>query len=226
MNNPPYLPAKDQDLLSWAVNFSTLLTAHPTDYGLVSGDAVAVAAATSPFVTAMPLATNPATRSSATIADKDSTKAAMLNVLRPYAVNISLAESVDDSLKVGIGVTARKTTKTRNSVTGISTRTEAAVTTNTTLTVTIAPLVTKNSKQKPVGALGWEVQVQGYDDEADPTWFQVFSAVFTKNLVEVDPSTWDEAAKYRFRTRWVGASLQGGRQNVGPWSAWQPLPVP
>ena len=40
----PYIPVKDADLANWLDNFSALITASPATYGLVAGDAVAIAA--------------------------------------------------------------------------------------------------------------------------------------------------------------------------------------
>ena len=41
---PPYIPARNANLIAWAANFSTLITASPGTYGLLAGDATAIAA--------------------------------------------------------------------------------------------------------------------------------------------------------------------------------------
>jgi hypothetical protein len=110
--NPPYLPSRDVDLAPWAINFDALLTANPTNYGLIAGDAVAVAAVVATFVSALSVATDPGTRTPVTIASKDAAKASMLAVVRPYAVRIARNQSVSDGLKTGIGVTVAVLTRT------------------------------------------------------------------------------------------------------------------
>ena len=78
------IPTKEADLYNWADNFSTLLTANPTTYGLVAGDATAVAAVVTPFKTAFDAASDPGTRTQALVGTKDAAKDAMLAVIRPY----------------------------------------------------------------------------------------------------------------------------------------------
>ena len=57
-----FLPAKDAELLSWKTDFSAAITATPTDYGLVAGQATAFAALLSAYSAALAIATNPMTR--------------------------------------------------------------------------------------------------------------------------------------------------------------------
>lgn len=111
-SNPPYLPARDADLGPWSDNFATVLTADEAAYGLVPADSAAVNAVVTPWLVALATATNPATRTSATVAAKDAAKSAMLVVVRPYATRISANPAVSDDAKVAIGVTVRNTGRT------------------------------------------------------------------------------------------------------------------
>lgn len=110
--NPPYVPSRDADLGPWSDNFSTVLAADEAAYGLVPADSAAVAAVVTPWLAALALATNPATRTAATVAAKDAAKSAMLAVVRPYAVRIAGNPAVSDDDKVTIGVTVRNTGRT------------------------------------------------------------------------------------------------------------------
>ena len=89
-----YIPQRDSLLLPWALNFSTLITASPATYGLLAGDATAIAAVYSAYNTAYGLAINPATRTPVTVANKDTAKITMLATIRPYAQSISLNAGV------------------------------------------------------------------------------------------------------------------------------------
>lgn len=109
---PGYIPSKDADLANWADNFSTLLTAAPTTYGLVTGDATAVATVVNAFLAAYSTAINPSTKTPVTVAAKDVAKIDMLTTVRPYAINISLNPGVLVDDKIAIGVNPRTSTPT------------------------------------------------------------------------------------------------------------------
>ena len=104
MNQPSYIPPKDADFDNWLQNFTALLTAAPTDYGLVAGDAVVCAAQYTAWHPAYLAATNPSTRTSATVAAKDGARVTAVATIRPYAQSISRNMAVSDLLKIGIGV--------------------------------------------------------------------------------------------------------------------------
>jgi hypothetical protein len=107
---PPYIPARDADLANWSNNFSTLLTASPGTYGLLSTDATTVSAVVAPWLTAYALAINPATKTPVTVAAKDTARFSMLATVRPYAQQISLNAGVLTSDKIAIGVNPRTST--------------------------------------------------------------------------------------------------------------------
>ena len=107
-----YLPEKDSALNAWANNFSTLISASPGTYGLMAADAAAIAAQVSLFSAALLLATNPATRTKGTVADKNGKKAAMKQVLRQYALMIKQNQGISDQAKVNLGLTINDPTHT------------------------------------------------------------------------------------------------------------------
>lgn len=103
----PYLPPPDADFDTWSANFSTLITASPATYGLVTGDATAIAAAVLAWHTAYLLAISPATRTPSTVSDKDSQRIMCQATVRPYAQNISLNAGVSPMDKTALGINAR-----------------------------------------------------------------------------------------------------------------------
>lgn len=107
---PPYIPPTDADLANWAANFNTLITASPGTYGLLTSDATAISAVTTPFLTAYSAAINPPTRTPVSVAVKDTQKINMLATLRPYAIQISLNAGVLTSDKIAVGVNPRTST--------------------------------------------------------------------------------------------------------------------
>ena len=100
----PYIPARDVDLVTWATNFSTLITAAPATYGLTPTDASNIAAAVAAYNAAYTLAVNPSTRTPTTVADKDTQKLAMIPIVRTYASQIRLNPGVMNSDKIALGL--------------------------------------------------------------------------------------------------------------------------
>ena len=220
--NPPYIPTKDADLGPYLLNASTLLTAAPATYGLVAGDAVALAAVVTPLLAALVLATNPATRTAVTIAAKDTAKSTALNVWRPLAQQISQNASVDPADQAAIGVTIRSSVRTPNTP-----PTDVPVLNIDSLLPNIASIryrstIAPTSKAKPdnVGSL----QIVGTfgatfttDPDAAPLIGSLTKSPFTL------PTPGQSGKKMTLWGRWVNARGSAGITSTGPWSV--PLEV-
>jgi hypothetical protein len=214
-----YIPSRDADYATWSDNFSTLLTASPTTYGLIAGDATAVAAVNTAFQTAYVIAVNPATRTSVTIATKDAARAASEAVIRPYAVSISLNSGVDVGDKAAIGVTIRSTTPTPIppplTVPGLTLR----LATPLQLTLGYVDTSLPDGKAKPFGAVGIEIwQSVGTVAATDPAQCS-YVATFTKSPLKLDFTSLDRGKVVTLFGRWITRSGSNGRAFVGPWSA-------
>lgn len=101
---PPAIPQRDNDLDAYVLNWKTLLTATPANYGLVAGDAVAISAQYTTFHAALLLVQNPATKTQVTVLAKDIARASMKVLLRAQYGIIKANPAVTDALKTGIGV--------------------------------------------------------------------------------------------------------------------------
>lgn len=109
---PSYIPPRDADLATWADNFSDLITASPGTYGLLAGDATVIAVVVAAYLAAYAAAVNPSTRTPVTVAAKDTARTNMIDLVRPYAVQISLNAGVLSSDKIAVGVNPRTSTPT------------------------------------------------------------------------------------------------------------------
>jgi hypothetical protein len=107
---PSYIPAKNANLLAWALNFSGLITASPATYGLTSGDAVAIAAQYATLAAAFALITSPSTKTAATVMAFANDKVTALALWRSYAQAISLNAGVTSAAKIAVGVNPRTST--------------------------------------------------------------------------------------------------------------------
>jgi hypothetical protein len=219
----PYIPAQDGQFDIWFANFSTLLTASPTTYGLVAGDAVIVAAAQAAWNAAYLLATNPVTRTPVTIADKDTQRTASEATVRPYATSISRNPAVTNMDKTAIGVNLPNTARTP--VPPPTTQPTLSLVTAQHFTHTLAykDTSTPTTKAKPPGAIGMEVwRVVQVGPSTDPaTATQI--GVFTKSPNVVGYTSPDIGKTATYWGRWVTRSGPGGQSQTGPFSA--PLSV-
>lgn len=108
----PYIPNKDSGFNAWANNFSTLITAAPTTYGLVASQATAIAATVAAWNAAYALVTSPATKTATTVAAKDAQRVTSLATLRPFAQLVANNAGVSSANKIALGLNARTSTPT------------------------------------------------------------------------------------------------------------------
>lgn len=213
-----YIPTKDADAVTWSQNFSDLITANPTDFGLVAGNAVTIAAVVTPWVAAYATAINPSTRTPASVTAKDNARAAMEAVCRPFAVQVSLNAGVTDENKTALGVTVRKTTPTPipEPTTRPSLTLSSAQFNLQTIRYSDADLPT--GKAKPPGAIGMELWVAvGTVPAIDPAQAS-FSAIVTKSPYNLPTNPADRGKVITMFGRWSTRGGSGGRAKVGPWS--------
>lgn len=219
----PYIPPQDAQFDAWFDNFSTLLTAAPTTYGLVSGDAVIVAASFSAWSPLYIAATNPVTRTAPAIAAKDAQRILSEAVLRPYAQSISRNPAVLNANKTAIGVNLPNSARTPipPPITAPSLSLASAI--HFLQTLAYRDATTPTSKAKPPGAVGMELwRYLSTAPGVDPTLASEFGVV-TKSPVAVGFSAPDVGKHCTYWGRWVTRSGPGGIAQTGPWSA--PLTV-
>ena len=152
-----FIPHKDSEFGPWAANFSTKITATPTAYGLIAGDATALATAVTNFTAALTTATNPATRTPVTVASKDTLKAVLIADIRSLAKRIQATPAVTASQKTELGLpvhdavptpVAVPTTKPTLDLRGIDRQSHL---------ILIADETTPLKRAKPPGVIGCEI---------------------------------------------------------------------
>lgn len=102
-----YIPAKDLDADAWFQNFNAQITATPTAYGLVAGDATAFDPLADAFSSALTIALTPSTRTKVTVAAKDSARAAVELKARQLAAKVQAYPSITPTLLEDLGLTVR-----------------------------------------------------------------------------------------------------------------------
>lgn len=101
-----FLPTKDATLLAFAQNFSTLITAAPTTYGLVVGQATALAALVTAFQTSL-AACEPGVRNKAAVFTKNTARTNLKTSVRLLAKIIEGQATVTNAQKAALGLNVR-----------------------------------------------------------------------------------------------------------------------
>src|SRR5438046_3013565 len=154
-----YIPTRDAELGQWVGNFSTLISASPATYGLVAGDAAAIAGYVNAFVAALTVVNNPATKTKATVAAKDGAKAAMLDIVRPYAQQVRNNNGVSNADKTALGLTIVDRTPTPVPPPTSSPLLSVIGATPGEHTLRYSDANTPDSRRKPAGTIGLQLFV-------------------------------------------------------------------
>lgn len=106
----PYIPPKDAAFDNWFGNFQGLILAAPSTYGLLASDATIITGQYNTWHAAYLLVTSPATKTKNTVSAKNTAKVNSLNVIRPYAQNVSNNPGVTSANKIALGLNPKTST--------------------------------------------------------------------------------------------------------------------
>lgn len=216
-----YLPRTDALLNTWAANFSTLISATPTAYGLVAGQATTFATAKTDFATKLATASNPSTRTKSTVAAKDTSRAALLVLIRSYMAICQSYPAITDTQLSDLGLTVRKTTPTPIPAPVTKPIVSPTGSSSASVSIRMSDETTPDSRARPFGARAMEVWASvGIAPPAGPEETS-FRGLATKNTVGpgsrafvVAFSGGDVGKTAYIYGRWVNGAGQ-----PGPWSS-------
>lgn len=100
-----YLPASDTGLLSFATDFSSVLTPGPTVFGLTTVQMTSYNAALATYSAALTAATSGATRGVSTVFAKDTARKNLVALTRQYVGIIQKCPIVTDQQRVDLNIT-------------------------------------------------------------------------------------------------------------------------
>ena len=208
-----WIPQQDGPLDTFVANFSALITASPTSYGLVAGDATAIASAVASFHSAYLAATNPTTRTKATIPPRTSRRPTSWAWSASYAATIRANRAVSDALKIGLGIHVRNTSPTP--VPPPSTYPLLTIDSFNlgTLDLHANDQNTPDKKARPAGTIGMVLfSVVAADAATTPTGLE-FHAFLTKPNFNNTFTPADSGKTVTYFARWTN-----GKGELGPWS--------
>lgn len=107
---PPYIPTQQAKFTAWLANFSTLITAAPATYGLLSSDAAIISGYNTSWVAAYGPVTSPNTKTAASVAAKNVAFATYLPLIRAYAQSVANNVGVSSAAKIALGLNPKTST--------------------------------------------------------------------------------------------------------------------
>lgn len=155
-----WVPAQDQALDAFATNFDTIITANPTDYGLVAGDATAFNTLRLAFTNGLAAATNPSTRTPATVAAKDTARNAMVALLREDARIAQAYPAITNELLSEAGLPIRDAIPSPIPAPVSSPILSMMQTASLQHTLRFRDSVLSNPRSKPPGAIAMQLYVK------------------------------------------------------------------
>lgn len=219
-----YFPSIESDLRLWTENFHTLITATPTLYGLVAGDATIIAAACTDWETnydALVTARASHTETPAMVLDKDVAKAEMQVVCRSYSQSVRNNPNVSDANKLALGLTLVDTTRTPIPPPTTYPVLQLSAPGPLTQTLKYADNETPTRRARPAGASAMEVFITvGTAPAVDPSASQ-YRRLITRQPFVFDFAS-DQAGKIAtYFGRWINS-----KGDAGPFSAATSLAIP
>lgn len=208
-----WIPQNDDALDPFVNNFQTLIAASPTSYSLVAGDATSITAAYASWHAAFAAATNPTTRTRATVATKNTQKTNVLSVVRRYGTTIRANVGVSDALKIGLGIHVRSAHTTP--VPPPTTRPELAITRTDTgfQDVSARDEGSGAPRARPAGAVGMILfRAVGVAPATLPAEATFLTFVGRPDVQSAFTSA-DRGKIATYFARWTNA-----RGETGPWS--------
>lgn len=103
-----YLPIKEAELGQWTAHFVTQATALQASIGITTGQIAALTAANSAWIAALSAATAEATRSKPTIVTKNTTRDAVIAIIRPLVREIQSYPGTTNTMRSQLGITVPK----------------------------------------------------------------------------------------------------------------------
>jgi hypothetical protein len=102
-----FLPSREADLVTWSANFSALILATPSAYGLTPAQAVGYQALNDAYAAAYQTANDPSTRSPASIVTKNTAKTSLITNARLLAGIVQKFPATTNTQRTELGLTVK-----------------------------------------------------------------------------------------------------------------------
>jgi hypothetical protein len=204
----------DAEVASGSSNFSTRITASPTDYGLVALQAAAYAAVDAAYQAAYTAAITPATRTSAAIETKNQAKVNLRAMASDLAKIIDGTASVTNTKRIELGLAIRAT-PAPIPVPGMRPGTDVVSVFNRTVRMHIHDSASSTRRGKPPGvAAAWVYSYVGATYPTDPAEWNFEGSTTRATFDIIFPNTVAAGAQVWICAAWINARQQAGPVSV------------
>ena len=207
-----FLPVGDDAMLSFALNFSTLLTANYAAYDVAQAVATTYAAKYNTYKSALAAAKAPETRGNATVLAKKTAKNDLIDYTRQVARTIGNDMNVTDAQRQALGLTIRKVKPTPVPAPSARPAMELVSMVGRTATVNVYDSSSRTKRGKPASALGAKLYTfVGDAYPTDPTLW-AYQGDYTKTKCEI---VFDDYVENGAQV-WVCAAWYNRKGETGP----------
>ncbi|HEX8523145.1 MAG TPA: hypothetical protein VF669_12885 [Tepidisphaeraceae bacterium] len=151
-----WLPTKESELLPFATNFSTRISATPLVYNCTSGDATTLAGLLTTYSNLVTLCNNPGTRTSVNLAGRDVAKAALVAELRLLYKKVRAGNLSADKLEE-LGLEPRDVKPSPVPAPSTKPLPQIIAVSGRTLSVRVSDASTPTKRARPANAAGLEI---------------------------------------------------------------------
>lgn len=212
------IPTKDTLLVPFLNNMSARLTASPTTFGLVAGQAAELYSRKQAYVNAYDTLVNAradGTRSESQTQDKDTKKERVLAYARELYALVSSNNSVTDANKVLLGVHVRKSGNTPVPVPSVRPGMDLVSVVGRTISVHIHDSASSAKRGKPAGAVtAWVYSFVGENYPSDPSDWNFHGAANKEKFDFTLPGSTPNGAQVWICAAWVNGKNQAGPPSV------------
>ncbi len=206
-----FIPSREADLLAWANNFATLITADPTAYGLDAIQATTFSTYRDDFATAYTTSVEPTTRTPPSIVTKRNAKAVLIQNARLLARIVQADPSVTDTQIADLGLTVRDDEPTPVPVPDEAPAMDIVSVTGRIISLRLHDPKSASKRGKPAGVQGATVlSFVGDEAPADiDDW--TFEGSITRTTIDVEiAATVPGGSKVWLTAFWFNPRLQSG----------------
>ncbi len=211
---PDYVPTRDADLLGFAENFSTKITATPTAYGLVAAQATAFATLFNAFGDAMRTLNDPMTRGTYYVAAKNNARDSLVDGaggIRQLANLVQAHPDITDLQLIDLRLTVRDRQPTPVPQPSTAPTIHIGDRYGRTVELRLEDSLNPNSRARPAGVAGAMVYswVGANPPEDFTTW--KCEGNFTRTEIEITfPLTVAPSTQVWFTAQWYNPRGETG----------------
>ncbi|MBB6429774.1 hypothetical protein [Algisphaera agarilytica] len=205
-----YLPSREAELLSWALNFSNLVEADPPAYGLTEPQTTAFGAQVVDFQQRYNVCQDPGTRTPTKVQEKNDAKKGLIAAARSLVRIVQGYPGTSDSMRRDLDITIRDMDPTPVPVPETSPELTVVVVQGRKITIKLRS-AENSGRARPSGVKGATLYYTTGEDYPQDINAWHFKGMQSRTTIEVTiPDTVPGGTKVWLTAQWANTKLQSG----------------